>query len=144
MAGFDDTAGGENPLDIPFDDFDGSIINGSEPEPGPAASRKSKSKSKLSSASASSLPGGGSSGGGGVSEHDSRQDPTDAQDDVLHMDMDFVRLPHLCAPSHSSIASFASQHAMRCERRCVITVLCRGSDTSAAPADRILATDTAG
>ena len=59
------------------------------------------------------------------------------------MDMDFVRLPPLCAPSHCSIASFASHHAMRCERRCVITLLCGGSDTSAAPVDRTLATDLA-
>lgn len=120
----EDALEGENPLDLPFDDFD--IISGSEPERGHAAPSR-KNGSKLSSASASA-----SGGGGGVSEHDSLQDPTDAQDDVLHVDMDNFVLP----PPYQCLV-LACLHEM--QRRCIFAEMLTIPRLS-----RMLSTDTAG
>jgi hypothetical protein len=67
--GFDDSNACDNPLDLPFEDFDlDSIVSGSEPAKGAgtlALSRKTSSKAASVSAS---LPGGGSSLGGASSQ----------------------------------------------------------------------------
>ena len=81
-TGFEESeVSGPNPLDIPLDDFEGSIVDGSE-----------QKASKRSSAAGSQPVGGSSSGGaggGGVSEHESL---VEHADNVFHHDMDpFVR-----------------------------------------------------
>lgn len=81
-TGFEESeVSGPNPLDIPLDDFEGSIVDGFE-----------QKASKRSSAAGSQQVGGSSSGGaggGGVSERDSIVEPAD---DVFYHDMDpFVR-----------------------------------------------------
>jgi hypothetical protein len=82
-TGFEESeVSGPNPLDIPLDDFEGSIVDGFEQQ----------KASKRSSAAGSQPVGGSSSGGaggGGVSEHESL---VEHADNVFHHDMDpFVR-----------------------------------------------------
>ena len=89
-ADMEDAVVGDNPLDLPVEDFNGSIVSGSEPVPGSATlSPSHKTSCKLSSsASASSVHGNGSLGGGGdMSEFDSLQDSISAND-VLRIPME--------------------------------------------------------
>ena len=63
--GFEDSvAGGDNPLDIPFDDFEGSIVSNDHA----TGSRKSSKSAAASSLSASGVDDGSSGAAG--SEHD--------------------------------------------------------------------------
>jgi len=86
----EDAVVGDNPLDLPVEDFNGSIVSGSEPVPVSAGlSPSHKTSCKLSSsASASSVHGNVVLGGGGdMSEYDSLQDSIDAND-VLRIPME--------------------------------------------------------
>ena len=92
MSGFEDSSiGGENPLDIPLDDFEGSII-GSEP----ALPRKSSHRSESSMSAA--VPGS-SGGAGGSSEHGSHMEPVE---EAFNLDMD-VRILFCSSHPFSSL-----------------------------------------
>ena len=91
-TGFEDSAGGENPLDIPFDDFEG---DGSIASKEAATKTKANSKHAGSAVPSRSINGGDSSSGGngaGFSEFDSPV--KQAEGEYSQFDMHFVRHNH--------------------------------------------------
>ena len=99
--GFEDSVAGDNPLDIPFDDFEGSIVSNDHA----TGSRKSSKPGGASSLSASGVDDGSSGAAGSENDlsHTSGVDaelgfPNGAELDVDFQDPDIVRSHSL--PSH--------------------------------------------
>ena len=101
-TGFEDAAGGENPLDIPFDDFEG---DGSIASKEAATKTKASSKHAASAVPSRSINGGDSSSGNGAgfSEFDSPVKQAEGESSQFDMEH-FVRHNH-----HSFNLSFFSQ-----------------------------------
>ena len=91
-TGFEDSAGGENPLDIPFDDFEG---DGSIASKEAATKTKDSSKHAASAVPSRSINGGDSSSGNGAgfSEFDSPVKQAEGESSQLDMEH-FVRHNH--------------------------------------------------
>ena len=91
-TGFEDSAGGENPLDIPFDDFEG---DGSIASKEAATKTKASSKHAASAVPSRSINGGDSSSGNGAgfSEFDSPLKQAEGESSQFDMEH-FVRCNH--------------------------------------------------
>ena len=91
-TGFEDSAGGENPLDIPFDDVEG---DGSIASKEAAAKTKASSKHASSAVPSRSINGGDSSSGNGAGFSELDSPVKQAEGESSQFDMEhFVRCNH--------------------------------------------------